>query len=145
MLANRRRAADTPNLAAQGKSVSRKTVAEVSLAGLSFSPRGDYGWLNLAGAAANGNQQNQQITLTFTDGSTATWTQSFSDWCGPQNYAGETIIQQQPNRVNQVGNVHSQTNYVYGYAYQIPAGKMLASMKLPNNTNKFGILGMSML
>jgi hypothetical protein len=108
-------------------------------------PQGDYGWLYLAGAAANGSQQNQQITLTFTDGSTATWTQSFSDWCGPQNYAGETIIQQQPNWVNQVGNVHSQTNYVYGYAYQIPAGKTLASVKLPNNTNKLGILGMSML
>jgi hypothetical protein len=108
-------------------------------------PQGDYGWLYLAGAAANGSRQNQQITLTFTDGSTDTWTQSFSDWCGSQNYAGETIIQQQPNRVNQVGNVHSQTNYVYGYAYQIPAGKTLASVKLPNNTNNLGILGMSML
>ena len=36
VLANRRRTADTPNLAAQGQSVSRKTVAEVPLAGLSF-------------------------------------------------------------------------------------------------------------
>jgi hypothetical protein len=51
----------------------------------------------------------------------------------------------QPNWVNQVGNVHTQTNYVYGYAYQIPAGKTLASVKLPNNTNNLGILGMSML
>jgi hypothetical protein len=108
-------------------------------------PQGDYGWLYLAGAGANGNQQNQPITLTFTDGSTAMWTQSFSDWCGPQNYAGETIIQLQPNWVNQVGNVHPQTNYVYGYAYQIPAGKTLASVKLPNNSNNLGILGMAML
>jgi hypothetical protein len=46
--------------------------------------------------------------------------------------------------VNQVGNVHSETNYVYGYAYQIPAGKTLASIKLPNNEN-VGILGMTML
>ena len=107
-------------------------------------PQGDYGWLYLAGAAANGSQPNQQITLTFTDGSTDTWTQSFSDWCGPQNYAGETIIQMQPNWVNQVGNVHPQTNYVYGYAYQIPAGKTLASIKLPNNAN-VGILGMTMV
>jgi hypothetical protein len=36
VLANRRRTADTPNLAAQGQSVSRKTVAEVPLAGLSL-------------------------------------------------------------------------------------------------------------
>jgi restriction system protein len=36
VLANRRRTADTPNLAAQGQSVSRKTVAEVPLTGLSL-------------------------------------------------------------------------------------------------------------
>jgi hypothetical protein len=34
--ANRRRTADTPNLAAQEQSVSRMTVAEVPLTGLSF-------------------------------------------------------------------------------------------------------------
>ena len=107
-------------------------------------PQGDYGWLYLAGAAANGSQQNQQITLTFTDGTTEGWTQSFSDWTGPQNYAKEAIIQKQSERVNQVGNVHSETNYVYGYAYQIPAGKTIASIKLPNNEN-VGILGMTML
>lgn len=107
-------------------------------------PQGDYGWLYLAGAAANGSQQNQQITLTFTDGTTDGWTQSFSDWTGPQNYAKEAIIQKQSERVNQVGNVHSETNYVYGYAYKIPAGKTLASIKFPNNAN-VGILGMTML
>ena len=37
VFANRHRTADTPNLAAQGQSVSRKTVAEVPLAGLSYS------------------------------------------------------------------------------------------------------------
>jgi hypothetical protein len=36
VLENRRRTADTPNLAAQGQSVSPKIVAEVPLAGLSF-------------------------------------------------------------------------------------------------------------
>ena len=107
-------------------------------------PQGAYTTLNLAGAAVNGSQTNQPITLTFTDGSSVVWTQSFSDWCGPQNYAGETIIQVQPNWVNQVGNVHPQTNYVYGYVYPIPAGKSLASVELPNNNN-LGILGMSML
>ena len=37
-------------------------------------------FLYLAGAAANGNQPSQPITLTFTDNSTAVWTQSFHDW-----------------------------------------------------------------
>ncbi|NDH94546.1 MAG: hypothetical protein EBZ13_08460, partial [Planctomycetia bacterium] len=42
--------------------------------------------LTLAGAAVNGGQTDQQFTLTFTDGSTATWTQSLSDWCDPSAY-----------------------------------------------------------
>ena len=94
-------------------------------------PQGDYRWLYLAGAAANGNQPDQMLTLTFTDGTIDTWVQSFSDWCFPQRYQGETIIQKQTQWVNQVGNVHNQVNYVYGYAYQIPAGKQLASVTLP--------------
>ena len=37
-------------------------------------------YLYLAGAAANGDQTSQKITLKFTDGTTETWTQSFHDW-----------------------------------------------------------------
>jgi len=107
-------------------------------------PLNPFSWLYLAGAGANGNQTNQQLKLLFSDGSTAIWTQSFSDWCNPQNYNGETIIQMQPQRVNQVGNVVSQTNYVYGYAYQVPAGKKLVSVALPNNVN-VGILAMAVM
>ena len=55
-----------------------------------------------------------------------------------------SIIQMQPSWVNPVGNLHSQTNYVYGNAYQVPAGKTLASVKLPNNQD-VGILGMAMV
>ena len=37
-------------------------------------------YLYLAGAASNGNQLSQTITLNFTDGTTEKWTQSFHDW-----------------------------------------------------------------
>ena len=37
-------------------------------------------YLYLAGAASNGDQMSQKITLKFTDGTTETWTQSFHDW-----------------------------------------------------------------
>ena len=121
-------------------------------------PQGDYSWLYLAGAAANGSQQNQQFTLTFSDGSTAVWTQSFSDWCQPLFFSGESIIQTQMGLVTyhkgtvsptggpgQSSVVKSQANSVYGYAYQIPAGKTLVSVTLPNNSNNLGILGMAMM
>lgn len=37
-------------------------------------------YLYLAGAASNGDQLSQAITLNFTDGTTETWKQSFHDW-----------------------------------------------------------------
>jgi hypothetical protein len=37
-------------------------------------------YLYLAGAASNGNQMSQTITLNFTDGTTETWNQSFHYW-----------------------------------------------------------------
>jgi hypothetical protein len=43
VLANRLRTAETPNFAAQGQSVSRKTGAEVPFTGLSFFLRIDAG------------------------------------------------------------------------------------------------------
>ena len=43
-----------------------------------------------AGDAVNGSQPNQTFTVTYTDGTTATFTQSISDWAIPQGYAGES-------------------------------------------------------
>ena len=47
VLANRLRTAETPNFAAQRQSVSRKTLAEVSLTGLSFVL--EHEWVGNAG------------------------------------------------------------------------------------------------
>jgi hypothetical protein len=49
-------------------------------------------YLYLAGAAANGDQMSQAITLKFTDGTTETWYQSFHDWAsvGPPQSAATT-------------------------------------------------------
>ena len=101
-------------------------------------------FLYLAGAAANGDQLSQQITLTFTDGTTETWTQSFTDWSNngnssvPQPYSGEFLIKTQPERINQEGNLTPTPAYVFAYGYNLQ-GKQLASITLPNNEN-VGIL-----
>lgn len=42
------------------------------------------------------------------------------------------------------GNTTQTATNVYGYAYQIPAGKTLKSIALPNHTNNLGILGIAM-
>ncbi|MEI7710337.1 MAG: hypothetical protein WCI94_02825, partial [Rhodospirillales bacterium] len=78
-------------------------------------PQGSsYTTLNLAGAAINGGQENQPLTLTFTDNSTAVWTQSFSDWGSPQNYGHEAIVSTQAYCDTAAGGQGQFTNHVYG-------------------------------
>ena len=120
---------------------------------------GDFSRLVMIGAGDNGNQNDQVITLTFTDGSTAQWTQSFTDWRNNESTSnpppsgaalgasGEALVAV-TNVINQVGNQAGSKNnpanaFVYGYTYDIPAGKTLESITLPNNSN-VGILGMAL-
>lgn len=106
-------------------------------------PAGSFNWLYLAGAGANGNQLNQPFTLTYTDGSTETWAQSFTDWgnngttAKPIPFPGEEVIQEQSYRINQLGNQTALSTYVYSYAYHLKSP--LASITLPTNDN-LGIL-----
>ena len=82
--------------------------------------------------------------LTFTDGTTATWTQTFSDW---NNYdptvAGQVIVNKGTN-LNQLGNATNNTANLYGYSFAIPDGKALSKLTLPTNNN-VGILGIALL
>jgi hypothetical protein len=101
-------------------------------------------YLYLAGAGANGDQLAQHITLNFEDGSTETWTQSFTDWSNngssnkPIPYKGEHVILSQAERINQQGNLVNIPSYVYSYGYKLH-GKKLSSITLPNNSD-LGIL-----
>ena len=99
-------------------------------------PQGtSYTTLNLAGAAVNGGQENQPLTLTFTDNSTAVWTQSFSDWCNPEDYTNESTIATASYRDNASGDTNQTTNHIYQYSYTIPSGKTLKSITLPTNSD----------
>lgn len=101
-------------------------------------------FLYLAGAASNGNQKSQKITLKFTDNSEETWTQSFTDWSNngspraPRPYKGEFVLKTQPERINQMGDLEDTPAYIFGYGYDLK-GKQLAGITLPNNEN-IGIL-----
>ena len=98
-------------------------------------PSGQYGQLFLLGAAVNGAQTNQSIVVTYTDGSNSTFTQSFSDWAIPQKYSGETTVIQTANRIAPSGQIQTGTFDVYGYTFNLTAGKTLANVKLPANRN----------
>ena len=55
-------------------------------------PVGNFTSLQILGTAVDGSQSAQHFTVTYTDNSTATLTQSFSDWAYPQDYAGESLV-----------------------------------------------------
>ena len=112
-------------------------------------------YLYLAGAASNGNQMSQSITLNFTDGTTETWYQSFHDWASngppqqgasaddnsgpaPRPFSGELLLKTEPERLNQQGNLVTTPAHIFAYVRNL-RGKQLASITLPNNEN-VGIL-----
>ena len=117
---------------AKGQSISVTVAADMSH------------YLYLAGAAANGNQLAQKIVLKFTDGTTETWSQSFTDWSNngstsiPKPFSGEWLLKTQPERINQEGNLEDTPAYIFAYGYNLH-GKQLASITLPDNDN-IGIL-----
>jgi hypothetical protein len=97
--------------------------------------QGAFGSINLAGAAVYyGAQPNVAFTLNYTDGTTATWTQSVSDWTNPQNFPGEQSIALPYYNRNDATKGQGQVN-LYGYSQQLEKGKTLASITLPNNPN----------
>ena len=106
----------------------------VSSQTVSVTP-GSYAQLYLLGAAVNGAQTSQPVVVTYSDGSTSTFSQNFSDWAAPKNYSGETSVIQTANRISSSGQTQSGTFYVYGYAFNLTAGKNVASVKLPSNRN----------
>ena len=100
-------------------------------------PAGNYAALSFLAAAANNNQTSQIFTVTYTDGSTATFTQSISDWAKPQNFPGETLVLSTPYRVASNGSQQSAYGPFDVYAYTIPLNpaKMVKSLTLPNTRN----------
>ena len=111
-----------------------------------YMPSGTYTNLQLIGAGFNGTQSNQNITVNFTDGTTATWTQTFSDWASapiPAPASGEAVMNG-GTQINQLGNPVNRPANVYGYSYAIPSGKTVQSLTLPK-AGSFGILGISLV
>jgi hypothetical protein len=83
----------------------------------------------------NGNQPNQSFVLTYTDGSTATYTQSLSDWFTPQSYSGESKVATEAYRLSASGTTVTGTFYLYGYNFALNSAKTVKSLALPNNRN----------
>ncbi|MEA3173212.1 MAG: hypothetical protein QOF42_623 [Gammaproteobacteria bacterium] len=95
-------------------------------------PAGHFTAIKLLGAAVQGNHINQVFVVTYTDGTTDSFTQSMSDWTAPQNYPGESKALTMPSRVRVQGTLNSPA-YIYGYSFAINSAKIVQSLSLPKN------------
>jgi hypothetical protein len=106
-------------------------------------PAGSFSALKFLAAAVNGNQPNQTFVVTYTDGTTDTFSQGVSDWFTPQNYGVESDAVGMAYRDLSNGSRDARTFHVYGYSLSLRPGKAVRSLKLPKN-GKVIILAVSL-
>src|SRR5208337_3070621 len=112
------------------------TTDVVSAAGQTINlPAGSYTALSFLATGVNGNQANQTFTVTYTDATTQTFTQSLSDWFTPQNYSGEATATTMAYRDTASGGKDNHTFNVYGYSFALNSAKTVQSLTLPSNSN----------
>jgi len=98
-------------------------------------PAGKFTTMQLLASGLNGSQLNQTFVIKYTDGTTASFKQSLSDWCGPQSYSGESQAIPMTYRDNSTGTVDTRPLYLYGYTFNLNSAKTVSSITLPKNRN----------
>jgi hypothetical protein len=100
-------------------------------------PAAEFSTLNVLATGVDGNQASQTFTVTYSDGSTSTFTQGLSDWHNPQSYSGESTVLGMSYRDEYNGTKDSSsTNFnVYGYSFALNSSKSVSSVKLPANSH----------
>jgi hypothetical protein len=92
----------------------------------------------------NGNHPNLTFTVTYTDGSTDTYTRSVSEWLLPQGYAGESVAAVMPYRNFADGSQDSTFVFVYGYELVLAGNKAVQSITLPSDSGVM-VLGVTVV
>ena len=104
-------------------------------------PPGNFATLQLLATGIEGPQASQTVTVTYTDNSTSTFAQSFSDWCSHLNgggctstggNSGESVAVAMPYRDSAAGP-DDRVFYLYHYSFALNASKTVQSVTLPNN------------
>jgi hypothetical protein len=98
-------------------------------------PAGNFSTLQFLATGINGNQTGQVFTVTYTDGSTSVFTQSFSDWFSPSENPSEQEAVAMPYRDSATGAADDRPFNLYGYTFVLNRNKQVKSVTLPANRN----------
>jgi hypothetical protein len=97
-----------------------------------------YTTLQLLATSFDGPILSKTITVTYTDGTTSTFTQSFSDWCscngatpGPGHQPGESYAVVMPYRDLATGTEDNRIFNLYAYEFVLNSAKTVQSFTLP--------------
>jgi hypothetical protein len=96
-------------------------------------PQDHYDQIRILGTGLQGAQTGQQIVIKYTDGSSQTLTQSFSDWFSPQQFPNESEVFAMPYRDYNDGSQDDRTFNLYQYILPLDCRKEVSSIVLPNN------------
>ncbi len=98
-------------------------------------PHGSFAQILLLGSLVdNVLPASGTFTLNYSDGSSTTSTQSFSDWVNPLTYSGESAAQCYPYRYSATTSPNRNSVCVYGYSIPVDSTKTATSLTLPNSS-----------
>jgi len=104
--------------------------------------QGQFNTLQILAAGVNGAQQSQKFIVTYTDSSTSTFIQSFSDWASAKSFSGEVPVVKMRYRVTSGGGTQTLNMAVNGYVFVLDQTKTVQSVTLPNDANLVLLSGM---
>ena len=108
----------------------------VSCSGQSVSlPAGQFSNLELLATGVEGSQASQTLTVTYTDGTSSQFVQSFSDWFSPQKFHGEFEGVAMAYRNFDNGTKDKRTFNLYAYRLALNPAKIVQSVSLPNDAH----------
>ena len=100
--------------------------------------------LVLVGTGIQGNQVSQTLTVTYTDGTSTKFTQSFSDWYTPSKFPREYEAVAMPYRNFDDGTKDNRIFSLYAYPLPLNKAKTVQSVTLPSDPDVV-VLGMTLL
>lgn len=104
-------------------------------------PAGKFASIRVLATGLEGNQTRQTFTITYTDGTSSTATQSLSDWSGSASFHGESEGVEVPYRLGGDGSIDGNPFHLWAYSFKADPAKEVKSIALPGNRNVlvFGI------
>jgi alpha-mannosidase len=98
-------------------------------------PTDKFASIRILATAVDENQSHQIFTVNYTDGTSASFTQTLSDWSGGGHAHGESLAVRVPYRLAGDGSQDSNPFHLFAYSFSLDPTKQVRSITLPENRN----------